>query len=218
MSTGDQKPDQQAQHDNAQGAHDPGEGQEEVVATDVEANSEPEGDSVDQQVSESDQIADPVAMAEALQQAKDQLLRTQAEMQNLRRRADRDIENAHKYALENFVTELLPVIDNLERGLALLHENADSNEDTSKASSEGIELTLKSFLDVLSRNKVEQVDPVNQTFNPEFHQAMTMVTNPEIPANTVIEVFQKGYLLNGRLIRPAMVVVSSGVENNDAQG
>jgi molecular chaperone GrpE len=211
VSTGDQKQDQQAQNNEEQTVHPVDEESTEVVA-------ETDSGLPDQENDESGQPNDPVAVAEALEQAKDQVLRIKADMQNLRRRADRDIENAHKYALENFVAELLPVIDNLERGIEILDENLDHTDEAQKASSEGIELTLKSFQDVLTRNKVEPVDPASEKFNPEFHQAMAMIADPEVPANTVIEVFQKGYLLNGRLVRPAMVVVSSGAENNDAQG
>ena len=146
------------------------------------------------------------ALQAALDEARDQALRTQAEMQNLRRRADRDVENAHKYALEKFVNELVSVVDNLERAIASIdHEN-----EAFKAVAEGVELTLKSLMDALTRNKVEQHNPVEQIFNPELHQAMTMVPHSELPANRVIEVFQKGYTLNGRLVRPAMVVVSQG--------
>jgi len=148
---------------------------------------------------------DTEALNEALQQAKDQTLRTQAEMQNLRRRVDRDVENAHKFALEKFVGELLPVVDNLERALATI----DADENLSGAR-EGIELTLKSFLGVLDGHKVKQVEPTGEHFNPDFHQAISMVPNPDVAANTVIEVFQKGYTLNDRLVRPAMVVVSKG--------
>lgn len=156
--------------------------------------------------------ADLEALETQLRDARDQTLRVQAEMQNLRRRVDRDIENAHKYALENFVGELLPVVDNLERGLATVAEASDPESEAQKAIREGVELTLKSFLDVLARNKVEAIDPTGQVFDPQFHQAMTMVPHPEMAANTVIEVFQKGYLLNGRLVRPAMVVVSRGAQ------
>jgi molecular chaperone GrpE len=162
---------------------------------------------------EAEQASDPALLAEALQHSRDQLLRMQAEMQNLRRRVDRDIENAHKYALESFLVELLPVVDNLERGLATLDVSLNPDDEAHQAMAEGIELTLKSFLDVLTRNKVEQVDPAGQSFDPDFHQAVTMVANPAVPANTIIDVFQKGYVLNGRLLRPAMVVVSKEVEN-----
>lgn len=137
---------------------------------------------------------------------KDELLRAHADMQNLRRRVDRDVENAHKYALEKFVGELLPVVDNLERATAAI----DKENEKLSSVGEGVELTLKNFLDVLAKFRVEKLDPVGQPFDPEKHQAMTMVPNPDVAPNTVVEVFQKGYLLNGRLIRPAMVVVSQG--------
>jgi molecular chaperone GrpE len=151
---------------------------------------------------------DTAALNEALQQAKDQVLRTQAEMQNLRRRVDRDVENAHKFALEKFVGELLPVVDNLERALAAI----GADDALLTAVREGIELTLKSFLGVLEGHKVKQIEPTGESFNPDFHQAISMIPNPDVPANTVIEVFQKGYTLNDRLVRPAMVVVSKGAE------
>ena len=157
------------------------------------------------------QPASPDLQAE-LDAARDQVLRTQAEMQNLRRRAERDVENAHKYALDKFVNELLPVVDNLERATdSIDHENA-----AFKAVGEGVELTLKSLLDALTRNKVEQLNPVQQAFDPELHQAVTMSPHPDLPANTVIEVFQKGYSLNGRLVRPAMVVVSKGGSDGES--
>jgi len=137
---------------------------------------------------------------------KEELLRAHADMQNLRRRAERDVENAHKFALDRFVADLLSVVDNLERATTVI----DPQVQEMAALGEGVELTLKSFLDVLRRFNVEQVDPKGQPFDPERHQAMTMVPNPDLPPNTVLEVFQKGYLLNGRLVRPAMVVVVGG--------
>ncbi|MAZ70417.1 MAG: nucleotide exchange factor GrpE [Porticoccus sp.] len=148
-----------------------------------------------------------------LANAKDQVLRTHAEMQNLRRRMERDVENAHKYALEKFVGELLPVVDNLERSIQAM---ADVDGDF-KAVSDGIELTLKSFQDVLARFKVEAVDPGGEAFNPDLHQAMSMLEVPDAKPNTVIDVFQKGYTLNGRLIRPAMVVVAKSVANKGSE-
>lgn len=145
--------------------------------------------------------------------AKDQVLRTHAEMQNLRRRMERDVENAHKYALEKFVGELLPVVDNLERSIQAMTDVGDEF----KAVSDGIELTLKSFQDVLDRFKVEVVDPGGEVFNPELHQAMSMIEVADVKPNIVIDVFQKGYTLNGRLIRPAMVVVAKSVANNASE-
>ena len=135
----------------------------------------------------------------------EQLLREQAEMQNVRRRAQRDIESAHKYALEKFAGELLSVVDNLERAIDAI----DADDESQKAVAEGLELTLKTFIEVLAKYNVEAVEPEGQPFDAELHQAVSTVPNKDVEPNTVINVFQKGYTLNGRLIRPAMVVVST---------
>lgn len=135
----------------------------------------------------------------------EQLLREQAEMQNVRRRAQRDIESAHKYALEKFATELLSVVDNLERAIDAI----DEDDESQKSVAEGLELTLKSFSEVLAKYNVEAVEPQGQPFDADLHQAVSTVPNKDVEPNTVINVFQKGYTLNGRLIRPAMVVVST---------
>lgn len=153
-------------------------------------------------------------LQQALDSARDQSLRTAAEMQNLRRRAERDIETAHKYALEKFVAALLPVVDNLERALAAI----DSDNEVVRPLGEGVELTHKSLLDVLRQHGVQIVDPATQGFDPALHQAVAMVPHPELPANQVVEVLQKGYTLNERLVRPAMVVVSQGVPGAGGQG
>jgi molecular chaperone GrpE len=135
----------------------------------------------------------------------EQLLREQAEMQNVRRRAQRDIESAHKYALEKFAGELLSVVDNLERAIDAI----DADDEAQKAVAEGLELTLKTFIEVLAKYNVEAVEPEGKPFDAELHQAVSTVPNKDVEPNTVINVFQKGYTLNGRLIRPAMVVVST---------
>ena len=168
-----------------------------------ELNADIEAELVDQMDQEPEQ-SETEQLQQQVASAKDQVLRVQAEMQNLRRRAERDVENAHKYALDKFAPELLPVVDNLERALAAI----DSEDAGQKAVAEGIELTLKTFVDVLLRYKVEAVDPAGQPFDAELHQAVSMVPNADIEPNTVMDVFQKGYTLNGRLLRPAMVVVS----------
>ncbi len=152
--------------------------------------------------------ANPAAEIEKLKEeltlAKEQALRAAAEAQNARRRAEQDVEKAHKFALDKFVNDMLPVADNLERAI-----DAASSEGAEMATViEGVELTLKSMIDGLKRHNVEIVDPAGEPFNPELHQAMTMVPNPDVEPNTVINVFQKGYTLHGRLVRPAMVVVS----------
>ncbi len=137
---------------------------------------------------------------------KDQMLRTQAEMQNVRRRADADVEKAHKFGVEKFANEMISVVDNLERAIAA----CDAQDAATKALREGVEMTLTAMLASLAKFKVEVVNPLNESFNPELHQAMTLIDSPEAAPNSVIAVMQKGYTLQGRLLRPAMVVVSKG--------
>ncbi len=134
----------------------------------------------------------------------DQLVRTKAQMDNLSKRHQRELEKAHKYGLDKFVGELLGVWDSLELG----HSAAqDENADVGKLL-EGTELTLKMMADAMKKLGVEQIDPMGESFNPELHQAMSMQPRDDVPANTVVVVVQKGYTLNGRLVRPAMVMVS----------
>ncbi len=138
----------------------------------------------------------------------DKALRIQAEMENLKRRTQKDLENAHKYGLEKFAKELLAVIDSLELGI----QASTSDAPEVVALREGSELTIKQFESVFAKFNIEAIDPMGQAFNPEQHQAMTMQPSADVDPNTVINVFQKGYILNGRLIRPAMVVVSQAVK------
>jgi len=153
---------------------------------------------------------------EGAARARDDLLRVQAEMQNMRRRTEQDIEKAHKYGQEKFSIELLTVMDNLERALAAA---SDHEDETVKAIYEGVDLTLKSFTDCFNRFHIGSVDPMGEPFDPQLQQAVTILENPDVEPNTVIEVMQKGYTLHGRVIRPAMVVVSKEPEsenkNND---
>ena len=128
---------------------------------------------------------------------------TQAEMENLRKRTLRDIENAHKFALERFVNELLPVIDSLELGI----QASESVSDT-QSLQEGMDLTLKKFISAMEKFGVEVINPQGEKFNPDKHDAVSMSATDEFESGVVISVLQKGYELNSRLIRPAMVVVS----------
>ena len=174
-----------------------------------ELNAEIEAELLDEIDAEADKEAQPPVSEQLLEQvakANDQVLRVQAEMQNVRRRAERDVESAHKFALDKFAADLVPIVDNLERALAAI----DSADEGQKAVAEGLELTLKSFMDVLARYKIEVIDPAGQPFDAELHQAVSMVPNPDLEPNTVMDVFQKGYTMNGRLVRPAMVVVAQG--------
>ncbi|WP_083172250.1 nucleotide exchange factor GrpE [secondary endosymbiont of Trabutina mannipara] len=138
------------------------------------------------------------------QKERDNVLRAKAEIENLRRRSEQDIEKTHKFALERFTSELLPVIDNLERALDM----SDKKNSMLASTIEGIELTLKSLLDVVNKFGLNVVGDSQVPFNPEIHQAMTLIESDEHEPNQVIMVMQKGYTLNGRLIRPAMVTVS----------
>ena len=131
------------------------------------------------------------------------LLRNKAEMENLRKRSAREVENAHKYGLERFAAELLPVKDSMESGL-----EAAGDETGVEQIREGMELTLKMFSSVLEKFGVEEISPHGEAFNPEYHQAMSMQEDPNVAAGTVLTVVQKGFLLNGRLVRPAMVIVA----------
>lgn len=152
---------------------------------------------------EADMLAAQVeALEQELAEAKDQTLRAAAEAQNIRRRAEQEAEKARKFALERFVKELLPVVDTLEKALEAMADEA------SEAHREGVAMTLKMQLDAMARFGVEQIDPAGEPFDPQLHEAMAMVPNPELEPNSVMEVIQKGYQLNGRLVRPAMVVVS----------
>jgi len=147
-----------------------------------------------------------LARAESLiLQQKDEVLRVQAEMQNLRRRTEQDIEKAHKFGQERMTSELLAVIDNLERALQV---SIDADNDAVKGLQEGVELTLKSLLDCLHKFGVEQIDPLGEPFDPQLHQAMAVQESPDAEPNSVIAVMQKGYSLHGRVLRPAMVMVS----------
>ena len=145
-------------------------------------------------------------LLEAQQSTKDnwdKLLRSQAEMENLKRRTSKDLENAHKYALDGFVKALLEVNDSLSMGLKLaMDENA-----TLENTIEGIELTNKVFMSTLEKFGVEAINPVDEKFNPELHEAVTMAPMPDKISNTVLEVIQVGFTLNGRLVRPALVIV-----------
>lgn len=149
------------------------------------------------------QLAQAQEKAEANWQ---EFLRARAEMENIKRRASMDVEKARKFALEKFSTELLGVVDSLEMGIKAADED---NADVEKLR-EGSELTLKLLQQALGRFSVEALDPLGERFNPEFHEAMAMQPSPDHEPNTVLNVVQKGYTLNGRLIRPAMVVVAKG--------
>lgn len=188
------------------------------VQEDVTETLEGTGESEEYTVEESEQATvSPELLAAELEEARkeardnwEKLLRTQAELENLRRRTQKELQDAHKFALEKFSRELLPVLDSLELGIEAASSAAADGELVKLL--EGSELTLRQFKSVLEKFNIETVDPIGEIFNPEFHQAMAMEPSAETEANTVIRVFQKGYLLNQRLLRPAMVVVTRAAE------
>ncbi|MCP3907947.1 MAG: nucleotide exchange factor GrpE [Oceanicoccus sp.] len=168
---------------------------EETQATEEVAQAAEEGPGPEAQIE---------ALQDELTKTKDDALRTLADAQNIKRRAEGEIDKARKFALEKFASELLGVADNLERAL----EAADTDNEAVKPLAEGVELTQKTLVDALAKFNVKQLDPVGEPFDPQFHQAMSMVENPDVEPNTVTLVMQKGYTLNERLLRPAMVMVS----------
>nr|WP_281250557.1 nucleotide exchange factor GrpE [Teredinibacter waterburyi] len=195
--------DKQTQNEAADGLD------EDQVTLDAELDSSGEPQPASEQASDREELLATIARLEQeLQDAKEQVLRTAAEAQNVRRRAEMDVEKAHKFGVEKFVSDMLPVADNLVRAVdAASAEGAEMS-----AVIEGVELTLKSLMDGLKRHNVETVNPEGEPFDPQLHQAMTAVPQPDVEPNTVINVFQCGYTLHGRLVRPAMVVVSKAPE------
>lgn len=190
---------------------------EQVEASSAELDAAAQGDWDEARPSYEDLEA---ALAEAHRIADDfneRLLRSQAEMENVRRRTERELESAHKYALERIAGELLAVRDSLEMGL-----DAASKPDADVTKlNEGMELTLKQLVTVMDKNGIKDLNPLNEKFNPEFHQAMTVQESSSVEPNTVLTVYQKGYTLNDRLLRPAMVVVSKASAprgGRDAEG
>jgi len=171
-----------------------------------------------QEATESDSAETSAALKEAeaaleaaqaeIEALKDQALRAAAETENVRKRADRSIENAHKYALERFVGDLLPAVDSFERAVTAAAEVKSTAGEAVDALAEGVELSLKLLLEAMERQGIEVVDPIGAPFDPKLHEAMSMVENAEAEPGSVIEVFQKGYTVNGRLARPARVIVA----------
>ena len=188
---------------------------QEKVVTEEELDSVQETQS-DQAAGDDAAATDPDALQALLEDARnkadshwDQCLRLQADIDNLRKRNERDLVNAHKFALEKFAVDLLPVMDSLEMGLAAAGENADV-----AGLKEGGELTLKMLTSVMDKYNINVINALNEKFNPEYHEAMSVQERADVKPNTVVTVVQKGYLLNDRLIRPAMVIVSKATQES----
>ena len=181
---------------------------ESQVKTESETVAEPHTELVEHELTVED-LQQALAQAEQKAQENwDKAVRAQAEMENLKRRTQKDLEDAHKFALTGFAKELLPVLDSLLLGL----QAATGDSEDVKKFREGSELTIKQFESVFAKFKIETIDPIGQLFNAELHQAMAMQAVEGAEPNTVVNVFQKGYMLNGRLLRPAMVLVAKAAE------
>ncbi|CAM3079050.1 MULTISPECIES: nucleotide exchange factor GrpE [Vibrio] len=181
----------------------------EAVGTDADIDwnqdDAQEGEVLDEQEAKIAQLeAALLSTEQRLKDQQDSVLRAKAEVENMRRRSEQEIDKARKFALNRFAEELLPVIDNLERAI----QAADMENEAIKPVIEGVELTHKTFIGVIEKFGLKEINPEGEAFNPEFHQAMSIQESPDHESNTVMFVMQKGYELNGRVVRPAMVMVA----------
>ncbi|EGR0728239.1 nucleotide exchange factor GrpE [Vibrio cholerae] len=177
----------------------------EVVGTDADIDWNQAADEIDEKEAKIAQLEAALLVSEErLKEQQDSVLRARAEVENMRRRSEQEVDKARKFALSRFAEELLPVIDNLERAI----QAADGEVEAIKPLLEGVELTHKTFVDTIAKFGLKEINPHGEAFNPEFHQAMSIQESAEHEPNTVMFVMQKGYELNGRVLRPAMVMVS----------
>nr|WP_152907512.1 nucleotide exchange factor GrpE [Haemophilus influenzae] len=185
------------------------ENQEEVVVEEAQqADPSQEFDPLEEAIARVQELEEQLKtqIEEAANKEQDILLRSRAEIENLRRRTEQDVEKAHKFALEKFSKDILNTIDNLERALAT---PANKEDESVKALFDGVELTLKELVSTVGRFGVEAVGVVGEAFNPDLHQAISMQPAEGFETNQISVVLQKGYTLNGRVIRPAMVMVAA---------
>ncbi|TQQ51213.1 nucleotide exchange factor GrpE [Vibrio cholerae] len=177
----------------------------EVVGTDADIDWSQAADAIDEKEAKIAQLEAALLVSEErVKEQQDSVLRARAEVENMRRRSEQEVDKARKFALSRFAEELLPVIDNLERAI----QAADGEVEAIKPLLEGVELTHKTFVDTIAKFGLKEINPHGEAFNPEFHQAMSIQESAEHEPNTVMFVMQKGYELNGRVLRPAMVMVS----------
>lgn len=189
-----------------------------AAATEAEATAAAEGQVADENEAAAAQDIDPVEALKAENaDLRDRLLRLAAEMDNLRRRTDREIKDAKSYAVTGFARDMLSVSDNLRRAIETLPEEARAAADaTITALIEGVEMTERGMLSTLERHGVRKIEAEGQKFDPNFHQAMFEVPNPNVPNNTVVQVVQAGYAIGERVLRPAMVGVAKGGPKTEA--
>ncbi|ADT87846.1 nucleotide exchange factor GrpE [Vibrio sp. Vb2880] len=177
----------------------------EAVGTDADIDWNQGADELDEKEAKIAQLeAALLTSEERVKEQQDAVLRARADVENMRRRSEQEIDKARKYALSRFIEELLPVLDNMERAI----QAADGENEVVKPILEGVELTHKTFVDAVAKFGLKEINPEGEAFNPEFHQAMSIQESPDHASNTVMFVMQKGYELNGRVVRPAMVMVA----------
>jgi len=178
---------------------------------DKKPDQELEADAAADEAAGTDNATPDVATLEAqIAELTDRLLRAHAEMDNLRKRTERDREDTAKYAITKFARDVLSVGDNLQRAIGAVPEGAADEDPALKALIDGVSMTERDFLNVLERHGVKRIDPSGEPFNPHQHQAMTEVENREVAPGTVVQVYQPGYIIEDRVLRPAMVVVAKG--------
>ena len=194
---------------------------EQTTATSEYAQTAATGEAFQATVDAQGQTADYEAVVKLVnenEELKDRALRLAAEMENLRRRTARDVQDARAYSVANFARDMLQVSDNLTRALDAIPAEAKEGGDVGfKALIEGVEITGRAMLSALERHGVKQLDPQGERFDPHFHQAMFEVPNPDVPDNTVVQVVQTGYIIGDRVLRPAMVGVAKGGPKQAAQ-
>ena len=176
-----------------------GKTEDELLDADIDADAPADGDESNESIEQQFEKAQIT-----IKDYWDQIMRLKAEMENSRKRAGRDIENAHKFAIRNFAESLLPIVDSMELG----QQAAEADNASLASIVEGTQLTMSMFVQVLEKHGLKQIDPLGEAFDPEQHQAISMIEDKDAESNTVINVMQKGFSLNDRLIRPAMVVVA----------
>lgn len=206
MSTDETRNDQQpTQEESAEQQEQPREAADQTEAPETEDRATP------QEGSEGE-VAE---LREQLAEQKEQVLRAKAEMQNVRRRSELDVQKAHKFGTEKLIKELLPVVDSLEKAIESTRDDEVANEKVVTRIREGVDMTLNMLLTNLEKFNVKQINPVGEPFDPQLHEAMSMVPSQEAEPNSVIAVMQKGYTLNDRLVRPAMVMVAKAPEGGN---
>ncbi len=186
------------------------------ILSDAEGIDEAHTELTEHELDAKELHAEVQRLSKALHESQERFVRAQAEAENIQRRLERDISKAHKFGIEKFINELLPVIDSLERGLEIGDSEDVTPDSAIKSMREGIELTLQMFHSALAKFEVKAVSPEGEIFDPAFHEAMSMQEQGDVTPNTVLAVLQKGYTIHGRLIRPAMVIVARAASNPKA--